>query len=165
MLTTVGSVYLVEVAPPHKSGLIGSMAQFGTVAGICFTYYCGMILTWYETAELLMILSGLVLVATFYLPESPVWLSKRGQYQAAIRELAWLRGDVSFLMNILHDCINNTPYMLLCYNVIGFQVMRVLKSSKSPLTSSSNSHDSCNLGVFHIVISCITFRKCAYFVK
>ncbi|EUB64518.1 Sugar transporter ERD6-like protein [Echinococcus granulosus] len=93
MMTAVGSVYLVEVAPPHQSGRIGSLAQVATVAGTCFAYYCGMVATWYETAELMVLISVVLSGATFYLPESPAWLAKRNQMQAALRNLTWLRLD------------------------------------------------------------------------
>lgn len=94
IMNAVGSVYLVEVAPPHQSGRIGSLAQFGIVAGTCFAYYCGMVFMWYETAVLVLVLSVFLLGATFYLPESSAWLVKHGQMQAALRNLTWLRGDV-----------------------------------------------------------------------
>ncbi|VDK34263.1 unnamed protein product [Taenia asiatica] len=103
MMTAVGSVYLVEVAPPHQSGRIGSLAQFATVAGTCFAYYCGMVTTWYETAELMAIISVVLLVVTFYLPESPAWLAKHNQIQAALRNLSWLRLDQKVAAQELSD--------------------------------------------------------------
>uniref|UniRef100_A0A0R3SCL8 MFS domain-containing protein n=1 Tax=Hymenolepis diminuta TaxID=6216 RepID=A0A0R3SCL8_HYMDI len=101
IMNAVASVYLVEVAAPHQSGRIGSLAQFGTVAGTCFAYYCGMVFIWYETAFLVLLLSVILLAATFLLPESPAWLVKRGQMQAALRDLTWLRGDQSIAMQEL----------------------------------------------------------------
>nr|CDS26458.1 Sugar transporter ERD6 protein [Hymenolepis microstoma] len=101
IMNAVASVYLVEVAPPHQSGRIGSLAQFGTVAGTCFAYYCGMVFMWYETAFLVLVLSGILLAATFFLPESSAWLVKHGQMQAALKDLAWLRGDQKAAMQEL----------------------------------------------------------------
>ncbi|KAL5964863.1 Facilitated trehalose transporter Tret1 [Taenia solium] len=103
MMTAVGSVYLVEVAPPHQSGRIGSLAQFATVAGTCFAYYCGMVTTWYETAEFMAIISVVLLVVTFYLPESPAWLAKHNQMQAALGNLIWLRLDQKVAAQELSD--------------------------------------------------------------
>ncbi|VDM32568.1 unnamed protein product [Hydatigera taeniaeformis] len=103
MMTAVGSVYLVEVSPPHQSGRIGSLAQFATVAGTCFAYYCGMVTTWYETAELMAVISVMLLGVTFYLPESPAWLAKRNRIQAALKSLSWLRFDQKAAVQELSD--------------------------------------------------------------
>ena len=95
MMTAVSSVYLVEIAPSHQSGRVGSLAQLATVAGSCFAYYCGMVATWHETAILVGVISFVLLGATFYLPESPAWLAKHNQMQAAMRDLTWLRMEVN----------------------------------------------------------------------
>uniref|UniRef100_A0A5K3EZD2 MFS domain-containing protein n=1 Tax=Mesocestoides corti TaxID=53468 RepID=A0A5K3EZD2_MESCO len=93
MMTTVGSVYLVEVAPPSQSGRIGSLAQLAVVAGTCIAYYRGMTSAWYETARLMVFISIVLLISSFYLPESPVWLARMNQPQKAQRSLSLLRGE------------------------------------------------------------------------
>ena len=109
MMSAVSSVYLVEIAPSHQSGRVGSLAQLATVAGSCFAYYCGMVATWYETAVLVGIISLVLFGATFYLPESPAWLAKRNQMQAALKDLTWLRLEVASCFSMLH-C-----YIFSCY--------------------------------------------------
>ncbi len=98
IMTAVASVYLVEVAPPSQAGRFAAMAQVAIVGGTCVAYYCGMVVTWYETARYMIFVSLALFFASFYLPESPVWLARQdgpGKAHEALRELTWLRGDVS----------------------------------------------------------------------
>ncbi|VDN12271.1 unnamed protein product [Dibothriocephalus latus] len=106
MLLATASVFLVEVAPPSQRGQIGSFAQFGIVAGICLAYAFGMYKTWFETAKLMLFPTAVLFVLCFYLPESPVWLSRNGNLKLAVANLSWLRGDVSFER---HNFIFKTP--------------------------------------------------------
>lgn len=111
MMTTVASVYLVEIAPPAQSGRYGSLAQCAVVAGTCTAYYSGMVTTWFLTARYMVIVSMVLFLASFYLPESPVWLARRdsNSLHEAVLLLTWLRGDVSTLkpsstvLQLLHD--------------------------------------------------------------
>ncbi|KAM7539867.1 hypothetical protein Aperf_G00000041838 [Anoplocephala perfoliata] len=147
IMNAVASVYLVEVAPPHQSGRIGSLAQFGTVAGTCFAYYCGMVFMWYETAILVFVLSVLLLASTFYLPESSPWLVKHGQMQAALKDLTWLRGDQNVAMHEISDMtISSTDA----------EKLTVQEHFVDKPIFKDSSNISAKSRIIHLLLPCIT---------
>uniref|UniRef100_A0A0R3TUJ0 MFS domain-containing protein n=1 Tax=Rodentolepis nana TaxID=102285 RepID=A0A0R3TUJ0_RODNA len=146
IMNAVASVYLVEVAPPHQSGRIGSLAQFGTVAGTCFAYYCGMVFMWYETAFLVLVLSVILLAATFFLPESSAWLVKHGQMQAALKDLTWLRGDYLWLSVLVF----RAGHRIRCFAKQSCPV-RSLNSATASILGQSGMSESATVHCFSFV--------------
>eukprot|EP00899_Mesostigma_viride_P015340 jgi/Mesvir1/23807/Mv10620-RA.1 len=88
-------VYLAEIAPAHLRGTLGSVNQFGVVTGILAVYLAGMALRWRQLALLGTALSGVLLVGTFFLPETPYWLLSHGHPGRAKEAKKRLQGSPS----------------------------------------------------------------------
>lgn len=88
--SSIAPVYCSEVAPPAIRGLICGLFQFSVTVGIMILFYIGFGLHYIDgTASFrltwgLQIVPGLILlVATFFLPESPRWLANRNRWEEA----------------------------------------------------------------------------------
>ncbi|KAH0360679.1 general substrate transporter, partial [Aureobasidium melanogenum] len=88
------SVYITEIAPSARRGMLVSMPQFMACAGICagyFTCYGSVRIessfSW-RAPYIIQAILGLVLtIMPFVLPQSPRWLLVHGQRDKAIQEL------------------------------------------------------------------------------
>ncbi|KAG6646502.1 sugar transporter ERD6-like 15 isoform X3 [Carya illinoinensis] len=70
----VGPVYLAEITPKNVRGLLMSISQSMTGYGASFTFLVGSFVTWRSLAIIGCIPSLLLLLALFFIPESPRWL-------------------------------------------------------------------------------------------
>ncbi|XP_063236882.1 facilitated trehalose transporter Tret1-like [Bacillus rossius redtenbacheri] len=85
-------IYNEEIAEVRIRGTLGSYAEVMLCLGVLYVFVMGTILpfVWSQVACLLVVL--LFLCAFAWLPESPVYLVKKGLADEAQRALAWLRG-------------------------------------------------------------------------
>ncbi|KAG8204319.1 HGT1, partial [Candida africana] len=88
--SAVAPVYGAELAPRKIRGLIGGMFQFFVTLGIMIMFYLSFGLghingvASFRIAWGLQIVPGLCLfLGCFFIPESPRWLAKQGQWEAA----------------------------------------------------------------------------------
>ncbi|KAK9740198.1 hypothetical protein RND81_03G018500 [Saponaria officinalis] len=110
LAVTLVPVYISETAPPEIRGTLNTLPQF-TGSGGMFLSYCllfGMSLmpspSWRVMLGVLAIPSVFyLLLAFFYLPESPRWLVSKGRMSEARKVLQRLRGteDVSGELGLL----------------------------------------------------------------
>ncbi|KAG2695453.1 hypothetical protein I3760_07G012800 [Carya illinoinensis] len=70
----VGPVYLAEIIPKDIRGLLMSISQSMTGYGASLTFVIGSFVTWRSLAIIGCIPSLLLLLALFFIPESPRWL-------------------------------------------------------------------------------------------
>ncbi|XP_042988450.1 sugar transporter ERD6-like 15 isoform X5 [Carya illinoinensis] len=70
----VGPVYLAEIIPKDVRGLLMSISQSMTGYGASLTFVIGSFVTWRSLAIIGCIPSLLLLLALFFIPESPRWL-------------------------------------------------------------------------------------------
>ncbi|KAG2168610.1 hypothetical protein JADG_008349 [Aureobasidium aubasidani] len=88
------TVYITEIAPSARRGMLVSMPQFMANAGICVGYFTcyGSVqiessFSW-RAPYIIQAILGLVLATTpFILPQSPRWLLLNGHRDRAIKEL------------------------------------------------------------------------------
>ncbi|TIA43723.1 general substrate transporter [Aureobasidium pullulans] len=88
------TVYITEIAPSARRGMLVSMPQFMANAGICVGYFTcyGSVriessFSW-RAPYIIQAILGLVLATTpFILPQSPRWLLLNGHRDKAIKEL------------------------------------------------------------------------------
>ncbi|WP_067030286.1 sugar porter family MFS transporter [Allomuricauda sp. CP2A] len=92
-------LYISEISPAEKRGSLVSLYQLGIVLGIIIVYFCNYLVaqsgdeTWnieYGWRYMLgseAIPAILFLVALFFVPESPRWLSKNGNNAVALQIL------------------------------------------------------------------------------
>ncbi|EDO14502.1 hypothetical protein Kpol_281p3 [Vanderwaltozyma polyspora DSM 70294] len=88
--SAVAPVYCSEVAPPKIRGAIAGLFQLSVTLGILILYYVGYGAHFITSASSFRLTWGIqlvpgfvLLVATFFLPESPRWLANKGFWEKA----------------------------------------------------------------------------------
>ncbi|CCE66064.1 hypothetical protein TPHA_0O00950 [Tetrapisispora phaffii CBS 4417] len=89
--SSAAPVYCSEIAPPKIRGLIGSLFQFSVTFGIMILFYIGYGCSFLDSSASFRITWGLqmvpgfiLLVCTFFIPESPRWLGNKGNWDECI---------------------------------------------------------------------------------
>ena len=92
-------LYISEISPAEKRGSLVSLYQLGIVLGIIIVYFCNYLVSqsgdeawnieygWRYMLGSEAIPAILFLVALFFVPESPRWLSKNGNNAVALQIL------------------------------------------------------------------------------
>ncbi|XP_067005182.2 facilitated trehalose transporter Tret1 [Anabrus simplex] len=89
------TVYLAEMAQPSLRGMLVTWASLSISVGILVVYLLGSVLqgAWRITAAICGVVPVVnVILVLLILPESPVWLLRKGRRQEAERAMRWLRG-------------------------------------------------------------------------
>jgi len=93
-------LYISEISPAEKRGSLVSLYQLGIVLGIIIVYFCNYLVAqagdeqwnveygWRYMLGSEALPALVFLIALFFVPESPRWLSKKGDDTAALRILA-----------------------------------------------------------------------------
>ncbi|XP_006885074.1 PREDICTED: solute carrier family 2, facilitated glucose transporter member 12 [Elephantulus edwardii] len=90
-------VYIAEIAPQHRRGLLVSLNELMIVIGILFAYisnyaFANVFHGWKYMFGLVIPLGILQAIAMYFLPPSPRFLVMKGQEEAASKVLGRLRG-------------------------------------------------------------------------
>ncbi|KAK3287867.1 hypothetical protein CYMTET_4645 [Cymbomonas tetramitiformis] len=98
--STVVPVYLSECSPPAVRGVLGSTNQLGICLGILSALVLGVPLEsnagwWRHMFDISSIPAFLLTAATFWVPDSPRWLAKKGRRAEAYVAGVWLWGTCS----------------------------------------------------------------------
>ncbi len=100
--TVVAPMYISEIAPPEKRGLLAGMFQFNIVFGILIAFVSNALLAgvgenaWRWMLGVAAFPSLFYALTCFTLPESPRWiLTKRGDRQAGIKILHQIQPDAT----------------------------------------------------------------------
>lgn len=95
------SVYITEIAPVRRRGVLAALPQFLATTGVCLGYFCCFGTANVEGSAawrlpyIIQVVTALILAfATRILPESPRWLALHGREQDAIRSLQLLDFDM-----------------------------------------------------------------------
>jgi SP family galactose:H+ symporter-like MFS transporter len=90
-------VYISEVSPPDARGWTVSLFQLAITLGILLAYLVdyafAAIQGWRWMFGLAVVPAAIFALGMIYLPESPRWLAKRGQHDAARNILSRIRGN------------------------------------------------------------------------
>jgi len=97
--SVLAPLYIAEVAPAHLRGRLVSLNQMAIVTGILLAYLVNWSLAsvgpeaWRWMFAVAAVPSVLFLVALFFVPESPRWLTEQGRPEEARQVLARVSGD------------------------------------------------------------------------
>ncbi|KDR20984.1 facilitated trehalose transporter Tret1-2 homolog isoform X2 [Zootermopsis nevadensis] len=87
------SIILCEISTPRLRGLYSSSIFTALSTGVLLVYALGSYLHWHIVAGVLATIPLTSFTAFFFVPESPVWLAKKGLVEEAEDAFTWLRGD------------------------------------------------------------------------
>ncbi|OHT13767.1 major facilitator superfamily transporter [Tritrichomonas foetus] len=71
-LSSLCSMYIVEISPMENKQAYGTFHQFGVTIGIAYCYFLGIFCEWRLLTGLCCIFSGLLAILIWFIPESPV---------------------------------------------------------------------------------------------
>ncbi|XP_016935933.3 facilitated trehalose transporter Tret1-2 homolog isoform X1 [Drosophila suzukii] len=89
----VAPMYISEIAETSIRGSLGTLFQLLLTIGILFIYVVGNLVAWKTLSLLCLVIPIILLIGLFFLPETPVYLLKRGKRSEANSALKWLWGD------------------------------------------------------------------------
>ncbi|KAJ8920036.1 hypothetical protein NQ315_011686 [Exocentrus adspersus] len=92
LTAATGQVLIGEISEPHLRGMFSSVPFASYSFGILIIYALGSLFQWRYVAGLSTIPPIAAILAFFFLPESPVWLVRKGEMESAKQSLTWLRG-------------------------------------------------------------------------
>ncbi|CAM1307224.1 SLC2A8 (predicted) [Pycnogonum litorale] len=85
-------VYLGEISPPSIRGRLGTIIQMFITFGVVCTYTVGTFVPWTWLAFFCTLWPTLMLIMITMAPETPFWLARNGEKDAAIKSIQFLRG-------------------------------------------------------------------------
>ncbi|XP_063858650.1 facilitated trehalose transporter Tret1-2 homolog isoform X2 [Scylla paramamosain] len=86
------SVYIAEIVDTKVRGVMGIFPSLALMFGGLFTVCVGAIVRWYHMTMVCAISPCILLIGTFFLPDSPSFLVVRGRKLEAVTVLRKLRG-------------------------------------------------------------------------
>ncbi|XP_063229122.1 LOW QUALITY PROTEIN: facilitated trehalose transporter Tret1-like [Bacillus rossius redtenbacheri] len=103
-------IILGEVAEPRVRGMLSGTPFISYSLGILLVYALGASLPWRLASWLATAVPLLALLVFCFLPESPVWLARRGRVEGARRALLTLRGgDATKVKQELAELLRQLP--------------------------------------------------------
>ncbi|ARD38338.1 sugar porter family MFS transporter [Edwardsiella ictaluri] len=108
-------VYLAEIAPRDKSGVLGTFYQFAIAFGILLTYLINYIVQssgeytwligsgWRWMFGLGAIPAAILLLVSHIVPESPRWLAQKGRDEACLALLERINGDKTRALDVQQE--------------------------------------------------------------
>ncbi|XP_014273233.1 facilitated trehalose transporter Tret1 [Halyomorpha halys] len=89
---TVIPTYVGEVSEPKVRGAFSTFFQLMANVGVLYAYIIGPLVDYHMFTIILGSVPIIFVILMFYLPESPYWLTKKGEHDKAAKALSWLRG-------------------------------------------------------------------------
>ncbi|XP_060841252.1 facilitated trehalose transporter Tret1-like isoform X1 [Rhopalosiphum padi] len=84
--------YIGEISEPDIRGTLSTFASTFIVLGHLLEFMLGYLFSWREAMLISCLVPVTASIATFLIPESPVWLLMKGRRDEALSSLRWLRG-------------------------------------------------------------------------
>merc|ERR1719322_1885522 len=87
--------FVSEIAEPRVRGALGALMQFQVTIGILFVTALNInqAVDWVVITGICVGPPVLMVLAMFFVPDSPVFLVRKGKMEAAKKSLTWLRGS------------------------------------------------------------------------
>ncbi|XP_013186213.2 facilitated trehalose transporter Tret1 [Amyelois transitella] len=86
--------YVGEVSDPRLRGVLTTLTNMFTSAGMFTAYLLGTVLKWRQAALVALIIPLTTMCLVLFVPETPIWLLSKGRQKEALRSLCRLRGWV-----------------------------------------------------------------------
>ncbi|MGQ9634683.1 MAG: sugar porter family MFS transporter [Bryobacteraceae bacterium] len=99
MASLLAPLYIAEIAPARNRGRLVSLNQMAIVTGILLAYFINWSLSylgpsaWRWMFAAAIVPSAVFLIALFFVPESPRWLTEAGREPDALRVLTRINGS------------------------------------------------------------------------
>ncbi|XP_034654883.1 facilitated trehalose transporter Tret1-2 homolog [Drosophila subobscura] len=101
-------MYCTEISTTALRGTIGSFFQLLIVTGIFYGYVLGAFLPLTTINILCSILPLIFAAVHFFMPESPVYLAKKGRNEDTAKALQWLRGKDADISDELKEILDES---------------------------------------------------------
>ncbi|KAG5621107.1 hypothetical protein H5410_006325 [Solanum commersonii] len=104
-------VYISEISPQNMRGVLGSINNLCLTVGIMVAYLLGLFASWRVLAVIGMLPCMVLIPGLFFIPESPRWLAKMGNFEDFETSLQVLRGfdtDISLEMNEIKKSVGSS---------------------------------------------------------
>lgn len=89
---TAQTMYVGEISSDETRGALGSFMQLGIVIGILYVYCVGPYVSFQTYQCLCMLIPIAFTVTFFFMPDSPHYYIQKGDEDAAVKSLKYLRG-------------------------------------------------------------------------
>lgn len=90
---TITPLYVAEIATDNRRGALGALAQTYITLGILLDYVIGPYVSYAAFQWIQMSLPVAFILAFIHMPETPHFYVSQGNYPAAARSLAYIRGE------------------------------------------------------------------------
>ncbi|BFG03883.1 facilitated trehalose transporter Tret1-2 homolog [Drosophila madeirensis] len=101
-------MYCTEISTTALRGTIGSFFQLLIVTGVFYGYVLGAFLPLTTINILCSILPLIFAAVHFFMPESPVYLAKKGRNEDTAKALQWLRGKDADISDELKEILDES---------------------------------------------------------
>ncbi|KAG7171458.1 Facilitated trehalose transporter Tret1-like 13 [Homarus americanus] len=109
LFTTPAIVYTYEVCDSHRRGALTSCVDMWVTLGFLLCYLLGCYLPWQTMAWVLPVSTSLPAYCGLLLvPESPLWLARRGRNKEALENMMLLRNSSDEILEELQVVRNST---------------------------------------------------------
>ncbi|XP_023342693.1 facilitated trehalose transporter Tret1-2 homolog isoform X2 [Eurytemora carolleeae] len=82
-------IYISETTHSSLRGRLGCIPALLLALGVLLGYAIGAGVAWHQLAYISLIPPGILILGMCFLPESPVWLTRNGKVQLAIKSSDW----------------------------------------------------------------------------
>ncbi|XP_053615226.1 facilitated trehalose transporter Tret1-like isoform X2 [Plodia interpunctella] len=131
--------YVGEVSDPRLRGLLTTLTNMFTSAGMFIAYLLGTVLSWRQAALVALTIPLTTMFLVLFVPETPIWLLSKGRQKEALRSLCRLRGWVE------PEDVKEEFDTLIHYNDVTHQCVICMKDEKDEKELQSCEHVNAKL--------------------
>jgi SP family facilitated glucose transporter-like MFS transporter 8 len=125
-------IYVGEISEDCIRGTLASYLAIFANAGVLFSYVVGSYTLYHDFAIICLSIPVIFAATFFWMPETPVYLLRRGALKQAKGSLAWLRGgrgrdleeELSKMSLSLKEVQGRTSFRTLCKDLVSDQGVR-----------------------------------------